>query len=704
MMKKLSFLLLFCLATIYLSAQLNSGKHKDYYIPRSAVVDPALLPPDFNPVLQNMEMPHPGSGSYRGYLLQLKQEMAKRYPGRYKSKNIGHRSAVPQPTIERGFKGNSYNNSVPNDNNMAISNGGILLSAINSTLWAWDINNNDTLIFTKTLGQLAQPLMINQAKFDPKLVYDPDQDRFILSYLNGFTPAKSYLIIAFSSTNDPRDPWYLFKFSGNPLNDNTWSDYPAMTITKDEVFVTLNLLYPDSSWQTGFKQSIIWQIDKNAAFSGDTLINQRLWYDINFNGKAIRNLNPIKGGLGPAGTEMYYISNRNFDLQNDTVFIVETTGNLSDPDSKLIVKYGTSDVSYGVPPFARQAGGHTFDTNDGRFLGGFLLNKKIQFVGNSSYYLISGIDTLLYAAVYHGFIDSLDNDVPFVHANIYYDPDTILDFGYPNIAFAGDQYCDDDAIISFNHSAPTVFSGSSCVFYSGEDAYSDMVTLKSGDNYVNILSGTYERWGDYSGIQRKFDEPGKIWCATSYGDVNKRNATWLTELTSPTMPNETGLSNEISVIIDTIDQSLYHLCDASIGVTASGGMPPFTYIWNDPQQQSTQYATSLCAGSYSVRITDSDNCMTSATASVKEPMPEAGVFPNPADEEITLHFNLETDKTVNISLYDVKGDLVNVLLNSKAGAGDNLFSFSIAPLAKGNYVIRITAYDETILTKQFVKD
>ena len=126
-MKKLSFLLLFCLAAIYLSAQLNSGKHKDFNIPRSAVVDPALLPPDFNPVLQNMEMPHPGSGSYRGYLLQLKQEMAQRYPGRYKSKNIGHRSAFPQPTIERGFKGNSYNNSGPNDNNMAIENGGKVL-------------------------------------------------------------------------------------------------------------------------------------------------------------------------------------------------------------------------------------------------------------------------------------------------------------------------------------------------------------------------------------------------------------------------------------------------------------------------------------------------------------------------------------------------------------------------------------------------
>ncbi|MFQ5335303.1 MAG: T9SS type A sorting domain-containing protein [Flavobacteriales bacterium] len=702
-MKHLPLILILLTTAAKTSTAQNKGVYNDYKTERAAVVYPSSLPPDFNPVLQNMEMPHPGSGSYRAYLFELKKKLADKYPDRYKSSNPNHVSAVPQPTLNRGFKGNNYNNSVPNDNNMAISNGGILLSAINSTLWAWDVNDSDTLIFTSTLAQLALPLLINQSKFDPKLVYDPVQDRFIITFLNGFTPSRSYLVLAFSSTNDPRDPWYLFKLPGNPLNDNTWSDYPAMVISNDEVFITLNLLYPDSSWQTGFKQSIIWQVDKNAAFAGDSVISQRLWYNINFNGKAIRNLNPIKGGLETPGPNMFFLSNRNFDLQNDTVFIVETTGNLSDPNAELIVKYGISDVKYGVPPFAQQANGHTFDTNDGRILGGFIENRKIQFVGNTAYYLVSGIDTFLYAAVYHGFVDSLDNEVPTVRGHIFYDPDTVLDLGYPNIAFAGTKYCDEEAFISFDHTAPSVFSGSSCVFYSEDGQYSDLLTLKAGDNYVNILSGTYERWGDYSGIQRKFDEEGKIWCATSYGDANRRNATWISELTMPSVPTDTGLSNTLQSVIDTTDQSAYLICDGALSVTVSGGVPPYTYLWSDTASQTTPSISGLCKGLYSVTVTDAGNCSSTFSADVGEPAPEANIFPNPPKDQIFVHFNLENDKVITIALYDMKGGLVKILLDDLAEAGDNLFSFSTRPLASGSYVVRITSNDETIWTERFIR-
>lgn len=47
--------------------------------------------------------------------------------------------------------------------------------------------------------------------------------------------------------------------------------------------------------------------------------------------------------------------------------------------------------------------------------------------------------------------------------------------------------------------------------------------------------------------------------------------------------------------------------------------PGFTYLWNDPAAQASATATSLAAGSYSVLVTDSFGCDTTATVSITEP-------------------------------------------------------------------------------------
>ncbi len=45
-------------------------------------------------------------------------------------------------------------------------------------------------------------------------------------------------------------------------------------------------------------------------------------------------------------------------------------------------------------------------------------------------------------------------------------------------------------------------------------------------------------------------------------------------------------------------------------VNATGGTPPYQYLWNDPQAQQTNPAVNLCPGTYSVTITDSKGCET----------------------------------------------------------------------------------------------
>ncbi|MES2620602.1 MAG: T9SS type A sorting domain-containing protein, partial [Bacteroidota bacterium] len=43
-------------------------------------------------------------------------------------------------------------------------------------------------------------------------------------------------------------------------------------------------------------------------------------------------------------------------------------------------------------------------------------------------------------------------------------------------------------------------------------------------------------------------------------------------------------------------------------VTVAGGVTPYTYTWNDPQQQSTATASGLAAGTYTVTLVDGNGC------------------------------------------------------------------------------------------------
>jgi Concanavalin A-like lectin/glucanases superfamily/SprB repeat/Secretion system C-terminal sorting domain len=59
--------------------------------------------------------------------------------------------------------------------------------------------------------------------------------------------------------------------------------------------------------------------------------------------------------------------------------------------------------------------------------------------------------------------------------------------------------------------------------------------------------------------------------------------------------------------------------NGSATVTPNGGTPPYTYSWNTSPVQTTQTATGLRAGVYTVTVTDSKGSLTTANATVTQP-------------------------------------------------------------------------------------
>ncbi|MEM7038444.1 MAG: hypothetical protein AAF570_15780, partial [Bacteroidota bacterium] len=340
---------------------------------------------DYHPLLQRVEAPYPGGNSEKAKAMRMKKEIAEKYAKKWENepipahKTIGN-SGGGDPWVGTNFRSNFQINGVPNDNDMAISNDGDIISVINSNIWMHD--SAGTALTNISLDNWALPLNIAGNKFDPRALYDPIHDRFIIACLNGFTDSTNYIIVGFSETSDPTGNWHLYALPGDPKDDSLWTDYPIMSLNPYELVITGNLLLNDEPWQTGFVRSLAWQIDLDSAYAGGTL-ETTLWDSVYFQGKPIRNLCPIQGGSTPAGTNTYLLSNRNFATGNDTVWIMEITDTMNAPGVQFLVDYGVSDIEYHMPSNGMQQFMQQLATNDARWLDGFIENGNIQFVGNT---------------------------------------------------------------------------------------------------------------------------------------------------------------------------------------------------------------------------------------------------------------------------------------------------------------------------------
>lgn len=70
---------------------------------------------------------------------------------------------------------------------------------------------------------------------------------------------------------------------------------------------------------------------------------------------------------------------------------------------------------------------------------------------------------------------------------------------------------------------------------------------------------------------------------------------------------------------NTTHTSCNGVCDGTASVTVTSGIAPYTYSWNTLPVQNTQTATNLCAGTYTVTITDSLGCIDTANVTITEP-------------------------------------------------------------------------------------
>ena len=565
----------------------------------------------------------------------------------------------------------------PNDNTLAYGDS-VVLTAVNSVIWGWDLRT-DTFLFPQQFIPLiaASGVQTPAGSSDPRLLYDPVAERWVLLFFVGNTPATSQIVVCFSQSKDPNAGWNTYTLPGNPLNNNRWSDFPSMAFTDDKLVMSINLIIPGVSWQVGFDGTVIWEMDKAAGYAGATTLPAELHHGFATNGRWIRNLVAVTGWDGYTSKPMW-ASNRNFDAQNDTVFFLTRADSAVGGTHSYAINVLRASQPYGLPPNGRQPSTPAADptkglqTNDGRWLGA-------QELPDGSVHLVSTTRDFATqrSAIYHGIIPTPDQ------------PDTLLGhvigdpvryFGYPNLTWIGNEGCDGELLIGFNHVSPSNFAGYSAVYCGNDGSYSSVVPLKSGLGNVSKLGGA-ERWGDYFGIQQDYSTPGQAWLAGFYALGNGGNGTWMHVLQSPD-------STALSVQLLTGGQG----CDRFAEATPTG-LGPFTYAWSDGST-APQSGTACGGDTLYIRVTDSRGC--SYDASVVLPMTDAPaplLFPNPAQSEVFALIDAPGKGIIDFEVVDASGAVVESA-HAQVRAGRNEVYAWLGHLPRGTYWVRIGFWHE----------
>lgn len=576
---------------------------------------------------------HNQEEEHYGHIEELKIEKNSRKRAMLSTVNgsTSFKTAAATPIIGTNFKGNELKSWTPTDNTVAVSNGGKIVSCVNYGIEYYDTAGN-YFLQNQTWNNFVNNTTLNQAKFDPRVIYDNAHDRFILVLLHGFSSTKSKVLVCFSKTNDPMDGWNIYQLSGNPYQDSSWTDYPTIGVSNEDLFINGNRFgdAPNYNW----KGTYIYQISLTEGYAG-TPLQYGLWNQIYTpSGIEGMTLYPASDGQGRSMPEkMYFVQ-----LLPDSgshVYLYELNGKLQSPTKTL------TSSEYSIPHY--ELCGNAFEkdpttgdidslsTGSAWTQNAFSNHRYVHFcftgdIGNG------------WCGIHYGRI-SLDSNKAEVSS--YGAEGT--DLAYPAVASLGYDSLDQGAVLAYVQSDTSHLPQVGVISIDHAMTWSSPQVVKTGDTSVNILyPPSYaiqpERWGDYTGICRKYNaEIPQAWLAAAYAtNTPPRLAsygTWIAQIT-----------------------------------TADPHLPP-------PTPASLNHTT--------------------------ENQPNK-IYPNPASDLFTLEFAIEKAGEIFIKIMDMNGRIIKVLFNDVVRESQNKLSFNQLMLAKGQYIVTVEQNHKAIVTKSLI--
>jgi hypothetical protein len=463
------------------------------------------------------------------------------------------------PTAGVSFQALDDNNTrIPPDTNGA-AGPNHLMTMLNSQVRIQDKAGNNTS--TVSLSSFwTSGTGLSGSPFDPKLLYDSINGRWITTCDANAASATSKVFFAISATDDPTGSWTYYSFVGD-VGLTTWADYPGFGYNSTWIAITNNMFPVPSGTSVGSK---MWVIDKSTALAGGplTVTVFPTSFDLagGFKGFTLRPCETFDA----AEPKLYLMDNSGATSSGTHLLrLSEITG--TGPSPSWAATAGSTFAGTGFFLVATnfngtQIGGSqmgtssTFDTGDPRMQNAVLRNGRIWCAHAAGLPASSTPDRTV-AAWYQ--LDPLSMPSPIVQSGIL-DGGAGVHHCYPSI----NANTNNDACIGFSRSDSSRFIEAVATGRLSTDPAGSMdviSVLKAGeDSYEKTFSGSVVRWGDYSSTVVDPSDNLTFWTLQEYAaaDVgpatnDDRWGTWWGERLVPGAPTPTPSSTITSTQTNT---------------------------------------------------------------------------------------------------------------------------------------------------------
>jgi hypothetical protein len=422
-----------------------------------------------------------------------------------------------------------------------------------------EILNDRVGFFNKSTGQLLSSVTLQSFwsslgtatgqpanyPFDPKVIYDQYNGRFITVTLGGTASPNSWIMLGVSATSDPTGTWYKWAIDadveGSTQTSNS-ADYPGLGIDADNVYITVNMYNSSDVYQ----YSTLRVIPKAQLLSGTSTISLTRFSNPTGSGDTLQPAHTfgtssveyiIHGGYSISGTPPRRL------LRLAKITFSGGTPSWTDMGYIEVTSYPTA----GFPNAPQLGSSQTIETNDSRLLNAVFRNGYLW----TTHTVTNDANTKTEIAWYQ--IDpSLASlfspyGTPVQQGRI---SDSNRWYYFPSIAVNSNS----DAGIGFSGSSSSEYVSAYYTARFSSDTSGTMqsvAVLKSGlASYYKTYSGTRNRWGDYSATCIDSADDLTFWTLQEYASTPSGGSdmwgTWWGVLDALPPAAPSGLSGSVS--------------------------------------------------------------------------------------------------------------------------------------------------------------
>ncbi len=446
----------------------------------------------------------------------------------------GIKDDSPLPDLDfLGLEDN--NNSIPPDVNGAAGPDHLMVT-LNTGFRIMDKQGN--VISDIGSGSFWYPLIGSGDTFDPKVKYDPYENRWIIVMPSSSNVNSSRLFVGVSESSDPTGNWFLYSFDSDP-SDQYWFDYPNYGFNNKWIVVSGNM------FGSGFGYSVVFVINKadlynnmpEAGYSrfqvydGFTIVPAETFDTEQEDIYMISNAGGNSGGTGYLN--LWRVTG---DIGNENVINMGLIG-VQDPWSNWSGAFGGN--------LAPQLGSEQrINSGDGRIQNTVYRHGKLW----CAHHIFLPADNPDHSAIQWW---ELSTDGTILQRGRIEDTTGFYHFTFPTIAVNSKE----DIMIGYASFSPEQYASSSYSFrFAGDlpNTLRDRYQFKDGlAPYYKTYGGDRNRWGDYTATCVDPVDDLDFWTLQEYANLPgggyDRWGTWWANINLDAVP-EPGFEANITTV------------------------------------------------------------------------------------------------------------------------------------------------------------